>query len=45
VSQPARLTTRLSAWLNGIIPTSLAFPLHPNQAGELNMANQVLGDL
>ena len=30
------------AWVNGIIPTSLAFPLHPNQAGEANMAAQVL---
>jgi lysophospholipase L1-like esterase len=34
-----------TAWVNGIIPTSPAFPLHPNQAGEQNMANQVLGDL
>ena len=33
-----------SAWVNGIIPTSPAFPLHPNQAGETNMANQVLAD-
>jgi lysophospholipase L1-like esterase len=33
-----------SAWVNGIIPTSPAFPLHPNQAGEQNMANQVLAD-
>ncbi|HEX3979389.1 MAG TPA: SGNH/GDSL hydrolase family protein [Solirubrobacteraceae bacterium] len=32
------------AWVNGIIPTSAAFPLHPNQAGEQNMANQVLAD-
>ena len=23
-----------TAWVNGIIPTSAAFPLHPNQAGE-----------
>jgi hypothetical protein len=30
------------AWVNGIVPTSAAFPLHPNQAGEQNMANQVL---
>ncbi|MGH2914173.1 MAG: SGNH/GDSL hydrolase family protein [Solirubrobacteraceae bacterium] len=34
-----------TAWVNGIVPTSLAFPLHPNQAGERNMANQVLGKL
>jgi lysophospholipase L1-like esterase len=34
-----------TAWVNGIVPTSAAFPLHPNQAGEQNMANQVLGDL
>jgi lysophospholipase L1-like esterase len=34
-----------SAWVNGIIPTSPAFPLHPNKAGEQNMANQVLADL
>jgi lysophospholipase L1-like esterase len=33
-----------TAWVNGIIPTSPAFPLHPNQAGEQNMANQVLSD-
>ena len=31
-----------TAWVNGIIPTSAAFPLHPNKAGEQNMANQVL---
>jgi len=31
-----------TAWVNGIIPTSAAFPLHPNQTGELNMANQAL---
>ena len=31
-----------TAWVNGIVPTSLAYPLHPNQAGEQNMANQVL---
>ncbi|HEY2259103.1 MAG TPA: SGNH/GDSL hydrolase family protein [Solirubrobacteraceae bacterium] len=34
-----------TAWVNGIVPTSPAYPLHPNQAGEQNMANQVLGDL
>jgi lysophospholipase L1-like esterase len=34
-----------AAWVNGIIPTSPAFPLHPNQAGEANMAAQVEGDL
>jgi lysophospholipase L1-like esterase len=33
-----------TAWVNGIIPTSAAFPLHPNQAGEQNMANRVLAD-
>jgi lysophospholipase L1-like esterase len=31
-----------TAWVNGIVPTSAAYPLHPNQAGEQNMANQVL---
>jgi hypothetical protein len=30
------------AWVNGIVPTSVAFPLHPNQMGEANMAQQVL---
>lgn len=34
-----------TAWVNGIIPTSAAYPLHPNQAGERNMANQVLSAL
>ena len=34
-----------TAWVNGFVPTSPAFPLHPNQAGEQNMANQALGDL
>jgi len=34
-----------TAWVNGIVPTSIAFPLHPNQAGEQNMANQVLAAL
>ncbi len=33
------------AWVNGIIPNSVAFPLHPNQAGEQNMANRVLAAL
>jgi lysophospholipase L1-like esterase len=33
-----------TAWVNGIVPTSAAFPLHPNKAGEQNMANQVLAD-
>jgi lysophospholipase L1-like esterase len=33
-----------TAWVNGIVPTSAAFPLHPNKAGETNMANQVLAD-
>jgi hypothetical protein len=30
------------AWVNGIVPNSVAFPLHPNQMGEANMARQVL---
>ncbi|MHB1834596.1 MAG: SGNH/GDSL hydrolase family protein [Solirubrobacteraceae bacterium] len=34
-----------TAWVNGFLPTSAAFPLHPNAAGERNMANQVLGKL
>lgn len=34
-----------SAWVNGIIPTSAAFPLHPNATGEANMAKQVEGNL
>jgi hypothetical protein len=33
------------AWVNGIVPNSVAYPLHPNQMGELNMANQVLAAL
>jgi lysophospholipase L1-like esterase len=33
------------AWVNGLVPTSVAFPLHPNEAGEQNMANQVLAAL
>jgi lysophospholipase L1-like esterase len=33
------------AWVNGIVPNSVAYPLHPNQAGEQNMANQVLAAL
>lgn len=33
------------AWVNGVVPTSPAYPLHPNQAGERNMANQVLAAL
>lgn len=33
------------AWVNGIVPTSVAFPLHPNQLGEANMARQVLATL
>jgi lysophospholipase L1-like esterase len=33
-----------TAWVNGIVPTSAAFPLHPNKAGEQNMANQVRAD-
>jgi lysophospholipase L1-like esterase len=34
-----------NAWVNGIIPTSPALPLHPNQVGEANMALQVEGAL
>ena len=30
------------AWVNGVVPTSPGYPFHPNQAGEQNMANQVL---
>jgi hypothetical protein len=30
------------AWVNGIVPNSVAFPLHPNLMGERNMASQVL---
>ncbi|MGZ4183926.1 MAG: SGNH/GDSL hydrolase family protein [Solirubrobacteraceae bacterium] len=30
------------AWVNGVVPTSPGYPLHPNQAGEQNMANRVL---
>jgi lysophospholipase L1-like esterase len=30
-----------NAWVNGLLPTSAAFPLHPNAAGESNMARQV----
>ena len=33
------------AWVNGIVPNSVAFPLHPNAMGEQNMANQVLLNL
>lgn len=33
------------AWVNGIVPTSAAFPLHPNQMGEANMARQVVATL
>ncbi len=33
------------AWVNGIVPTSPAFPLHPNQLGEANMARQVITTL
>jgi lysophospholipase L1-like esterase len=29
------------AWVNGLVPTSAAYPLHPNAAGEANMARQV----
>jgi lysophospholipase L1-like esterase len=37
--------TGSNAWVNGIIPTSAALPLHPNQTGESNMARQVEGAL
>jgi lysophospholipase L1-like esterase len=37
--------TGSNAWVNGIIPTSAALPLHPNQVGEANMARQVEGAL
>jgi lysophospholipase L1-like esterase len=33
--------TGSNAWVNGLLPTSAAYPLHPNQAGEANMARQV----
>jgi len=33
------------AWVNGVVPTSPGYPLHPNQAGEQNMAKQVLAAL
>jgi hypothetical protein len=33
------------AWVNGIVPTSAAFPLHPNELGEANMARQVIAAL
>jgi hypothetical protein len=32
----------LVKWFEGLIPTSIAFPLHPNIQGELSMANSVL---
>jgi lysophospholipase L1-like esterase len=34
-----------NAWVNGLLPSSAAFPLHPNQVGESNMARQVEGAL
>jgi lysophospholipase L1-like esterase len=33
------------AWVNGIAPNSIAFPLHPNAMGEQSMAKQVLAAL
>jgi lysophospholipase L1-like esterase len=33
------------AWINGFVPNSVAFPLHPNLSGEQNMAKQVLAAL
>jgi len=32
-------------WVEGLIPTSLAAPFHPNQLGEQSMARQVLAAL
>jgi lysophospholipase L1-like esterase len=32
-------------WFEGVIPTSLAFPLHPNALGEASMGGSVLGAL
>ncbi len=32
-------------WVEGLIPTSLAAPFHPNRLGEQEMAQQVLGAL
>ena len=34
-----------TAWINSFIPTAPGYPLHPNQTGEQNMANQVLADM
>jgi lysophospholipase L1-like esterase len=34
-----------NAWVNGLLPTSAAYPLHPNLTGEANMAKQVEGAL
>ena len=34
-----------NAWVNGLLPTSAAYPLHPNQTGEANMAKQIEGAL
>jgi lysophospholipase L1-like esterase len=34
-----------TAWVNGIVPTSPGYPLHPNQAGEQNMSNRVVAAL
>jgi hypothetical protein len=34
-----------NAWVNGLLPTSAAYPLHPNQTGESNLARQVEGAL
>jgi hypothetical protein len=40
------MTERMFAYgSDGIVPTSAAFPLHPNQMGEANMARQVLARL
>jgi lysophospholipase L1-like esterase len=32
-------------WVEGLVPTSLAYPFHPNQLGQQAMANQVLAAL
>ena len=32
-------------WVEGLIPTSLAAPFHPNRLGEQEMAQQVLAAL
>ncbi len=34
-----------NAWVEGLVPTTLAAPFHPDQAGELHMGDQVLAAL